>query len=194
MRKFVWITALWLAAAAAQGAEKTEILFQPKQTIPAHGGPAVKVARFGNDTAFLMGGCGRIALENGNMGVGFGGYSLATELLADVGGVKRDIGFSYGGIMLDRSFFARKLFYFNVNTMAGLGQTWAVSRLAGAKRDYNSFYFVEPELSLMLNVTGDLRVGIGGGYRLVFGQDPNANLGLPLDGPALTVTILYGKI
>lgn len=191
----VAISALFLAfsAASAPAEEATEILFQPKQMFPAQGGPAVKYASFPAGRGVLVGGTGGVVLGE-HWGLGFAGYSLATELLADVDSFKRDIGMSYGGLRADYSFLSRRLFYVNVAALTGLGQSWSVTRQVGAQREYATFFIVEPELNLMLNVTREIRVGLGISYRSTAGADLGFTLGSPLSGFAGTFTLLYGKL
>jgi hypothetical protein len=187
--------ALFLAffASLTRAEEATQILFQPKEIFPAQGGPAVKYASFPAGRGVLVGGTGGVVLGE-HWGLGFAGYSLATELLADVDTFKRDIGMSYGGLRADYSFLSRRLFYVNVAALSGLGQSWSVTRQAGAQREYATFFIVEPELNLMLNVTREIRVGLGLSYRSTAGADLGFTLGSPLSGFAGTFTLLYGKL
>ena len=184
-----------LFAGSAQAAEESaqEILFTPKSAFPAQGGPAVKYATFPAGRGVLVGGTGGVVLGK-SFGLGFAGYSLATELLADVGTLKRDIGMSYGGLHIEDSFFPQRLFYLNVAAIIGLGQSWSVTREAGAQREYAAFFICEPELNLMLNVTPEIRVGLGISYRATAGADLAPTLGSPLSGFAGTLTMFYGKL
>jgi hypothetical protein len=170
-----------------------EILFQPKQLFPAQGGPAVKYATFPAGRGVLVGGTGGVVLGRG-FGLGFAGYSLATELLADVNNLKRDIGMSYGGLHIENSFLSRRLFYLNTAIIMGGGQSWSVTREAGAQREYATFFIAEPELNVMLNVTHEIRMGLGISYRATAGADLAFTLGSPLSGFAGTLTMYYGKL
>ncbi len=181
------------SAPAARAEEATQILFQPQKLYPAQGGPAVKYASFPAGRGVLVGGTGGVVLGE-HWGLGFAGYSLATELLADVDTLKRDIGMSYGGLRADYSFLSRRLFYLNVATLTGIGQSWSVTRQSGAQREYATFFIVEPEVNLMLNVTQEIRVGLGISYRSTAGADLGFTLGSPLSGFAGTFTLLYGKL
>jgi hypothetical protein len=180
-------------SARAEDAEQQEILFNPKIGFPAQGGPAFKSAYFDAGAGTLVGGRGEVVLSK-VWGVGFGSYTLATELLADQLGIKRDIGLSYGGLQLNYSFFSRKLLYFNVGALMGPGQAYAVSRLEGATREYTQFLVMEPELITMVNVTNDLRLGVGASYRFVTENDAQRILGSKIGGWGVTFTLMYGKI
>jgi hypothetical protein len=174
--------------------EKTETLLNPSRGFPAQGGPAFKAAYFPAGAGTLVGGRGELALFDGSVGLGVGSYSLASELLADQNGVRREIGLSYGGLVLDYSFSNRKLFYLNFASLFGPAQAYSVSRLTGATRDYSTFFIAEPELSIMLNTTQSLRLGLGISYRITAGADNERTLGTGMDGYAATFTLMYGKI
>lgn len=193
----ILVAALGLAllATAGRAEENKQILFHPGDNLsfPAQGGPAFKAAYFPAGAATLIGGRGEVVL-GGSWGLGFGSYSLASELLADQKGIKRDIGMSYGGLVLNYSFFGRKLLYLNVEALLGPGQAYAVSRLDGAARQYTNFWVLEPEISVMVNVTTDLRLGVGAGYRLTNSQGNENILGSDMGGPSLSFTLMYGKI
>ncbi len=183
-----------LALASLTGAAPNqEILFQPKVSFPARGGPAFKAADVPAGAATLVGGRGEVVLKD-VLGVGFGSYTLATELLADQFGVKRDIGLSYGGLELNYSFFSRKLLYLNVGTLVGTAQAYSVPRLDGAKREYTQFMLMEPELTAMVNVTSDLRLGVGTSYRFTNEIDTQRIIGSEIRGWAFSFTLMYGKI
>ncbi len=174
--------------------QETEILFNPTQGFPAQGGPAFKRAYFPAGMGTLVGGRGEVVLNHGSMGLGVGSYSLGSELLAMQDGIIREIGLVYGGLVVDYSFSNRKLFYLNVATLFGPAQAWSLSRVTGATRDYANFFIAEPELSIMLNTTQSLRLGLGISYRITAGADTERTLGSSLNGFAGTFTLMYGKI
>lgn len=172
---------------------QTQILFEPGPLYPAHGGPGIKVAFIQNNAAMLMGGRGGMLLSD-SWGLGFGGYSLASELLVQSGGVTKDLGIGYFGVVVDHSFYSRRLFYLNVDLLVGIGQAWSVARMPTAHRDYVSFFVLEPELNWMLNVTREFRIGLGVSARMAVGNDIHSVLGTDLPGFAATLTLWYGKL
>lgn len=187
------LTLFCLLPGLSLAAETTDTLFQPPEFFPAQGGPAVKLAQLPSGTGVLVGGVGGLVLGK-SLGVGFGGYSLANETWIMQGGAKRDIGFSYYGLIAENSFAARRLFYFNAGCLIGMGQAYAVTRALGAERAETRFFIVEPQLNWMLNVTRELRVGMGISYRATGGSDLEGVLGMELRGLGTTFTLLYGKL
>jgi hypothetical protein len=169
------------------------ILFEPATQIPAQGGPGAKLAFLPGGVAFLDGGVGSITLKDG-IGLGLGGYSLVSEYVPIHDGIKSDLGYSYGGLLLNYSFYIHELFYVNASVMAGPAQGWSVPRQNGAERAYVNFAQIEPEVDFMLNVTHELRVGLGLSWRLCSGADLDSILGTNLDGGAASFVMMYGKI
>jgi hypothetical protein len=53
---------------------------------------------------------------------------------------------------------------------------------------------MEPELITMVNVTNDLRLGVGASYRFVTENDAQRILGSKIGGWGVTFTLMYGKI
>lgn len=168
-------------------------MFEPTKQIPAEGGPAAKLAFMPGGTALLSGGVGVISLSDG-VGIGLGGYSLSSDYVPSHEGVKHDLGYSYAGLFGDYSFFTRHLFYLNLSCMAGPGQAWSVARETGANRIYVDFIQFEPGAAIMLNVTHELRLGLGGSWRITCGSDIDSVLGTGLNGGTITFIMMYGKI
>jgi hypothetical protein len=169
------------------------ILFEPATQIPAEGGPGAKLAFLPSGVALLDGGVGAISLKDG-IGLGIGGYSLASDYVPVHEGVKHDLGYTYGGILMDYSFYTKRLFYVNASMMAGPAQGWSVARAAGSNRVYDNFLQIEPSLNLMLNVTHELRLGLGLSWRFCAGADLAGDLGTDLDGGAVSFVMMYGSI
>lgn len=193
MHKFALFVAFFALGCPAWAAPDQEVLFKPKAVFPAQGGPAAKMAFMGDKSAVLVGGIGSVSL-GGGLGLGVGSYSLASGLTVEKAGVIRDVGVSYGGVLIENSFFQRRLFYFNLSSMLALGQAHCVARQAGSTPETAWFFLVEPGFNTMLNVTPELRVGLGVGYRMTAGANLNDSIGLPMHGFSTALTLYYGKL
>ena len=180
-------------AASEGGPPATQILFEPKTQFPAQGGPAMKVAFLNEGTAFLVGGRGEF-LVGDSLGLGVASYSLSTELMPTYNNAKHDLGLSYGGISVDDSFYPRRLFYFNVSCLVALGQASSLPVAANAGRDHVDFLLLEPELNWMLNVTQELRIGLGFSWRILNNANVKNVVGVDMGGGAVSFTLMYGKI
>lgn len=181
------------AAKSKNGDDGPEVLFEPKSMFPAQGGPGLELAIFGNTAAILVGGIGSLDL-GGGLGIGLAGYSLSTELTTTFNGAVHDVGLSYGGVVVENSFFQRKLFYLKVSTLVGTGQAYAVARQVGSERDRALFFLAEPSFEWMLNVTREARIGLGLGYRLIAGANVADVTGIDMQGWSGKATLYYGKL
>lgn len=191
-RGFLLYTALTALAASIYGAD-SGILFEPATQIPAEGGPGAKLAFLPGGVALLDGGVGSISLKDG-IGLGVGGYSLSSDYVPVHEGIKYDLGYTYGGILMDYSFYTKRLFYVNASMLAGPAQGWSVPRITGAGRVYVNFAQIEPSVNLMLNVTHELRIGLGASWRFCAGADLDGILGTNLEGGAVSLVMMYGRI
>ena len=188
----LWAVLQLLGPLANLSAQSADVIFEPTTQIPAQGGPSEKLAFLPGGSALLSGGVGMVSLGD-DVGVGLGGYSLASEYVPLHNGVRYDMGYSYWGLELDRSFFTHHLFYLDTSILAGPAQGWAAPRMTGAGRVYVNFAQVEPEANLMLNVTHELRLGLGLSWRFCGGDDLSNQLGTNLNGGAVTFVMMYGQ-
>ncbi|MGH7441885.1 MAG: hypothetical protein ACREKE_04340 [bacterium] len=186
------VLGLALALPLALCAADSSVLFEPSSQIPAEGGPGGEIAFFPGGTAFLSGGVGSVSIGHG-VELGVGGYSLASEYVPSHDGVTYDVGYSYVGLLVDYTFFKRSLLSVNTSFLAGPAQGWSVARAAGADRVYSNFGQIEPSADLMLNVTHQLRLGLGVSWRFCAGSDLDGVLGTDLNGGAVSFLMLYGQ-
>jgi hypothetical protein len=194
-KPIIALLSLLLAASAfaAEPKEPEVLLKGAGFSFPAAGGPAAKLAWLGGGSAVLTGGRGSLLLGD-TTAIGFGVYSLSSEVFTqDASGLKRELGLTYGGLVLDTFFLPRRPLFLNFSTLVGGGGATGTRRTATAEKDRTSFFIVEPEINIMLNVTRELRVGLGLSYRLTAGSDTASVLGETLNGPAGALSILYGK-
>jgi len=180
-------------SAPADSSPTTQILFEPQTQFPAQGGPAFKVAFLNEGSAMLVGGRGEFMLGE-SLGIGVASYSLSSEMIPTYNNAKHDLGFSYGGISVDDSFYPRRLFYFNTSCLVALGQASSASLVANSGRDHVDFLVLEPEVNWMVNVTQELRVGLGFSWRILAGADVKSVVGVDLGGGAASFTLMYGKL
>jgi hypothetical protein len=183
-----------LLAGLARCQEGTQTLIKADNPFPAQGGPAAKLSFLGGPVGMLLGGRGALMLGE-NLALGVGGYSLATEVVtSSPAGIKRDVGFSYFGVTIDNFFVPRKLWFLGTSVLVGPGFGTGSQRNPAAEKDRTLFFVVEPEMNIMLNVTRELRIGLGLGFRLTAGSDITSVLGTDLGGISASFNLLYGKL
>ena len=137
--------------------------------------------RFNNENAVMVGAYGGW-LINHKLMIGLGGY----------GNVSRHAGFGtnpqntqnrlrmgYGGLVVEYTFMHKSLVHITAGALVGAG---AVSN--GYKKDYHygdngeqwrsvnssAFFVAEPSVKLEMNVSKEVRIAAGGGYRFIKGS------------------------
>ena len=132
------------------------------------------VTSYQSEPLFLLGG-NWTALVNHTLILGCGLY--ATPFSKQL--VEGKFLFTYGGPILGWSFFPERLFHLSAECLFGKGSAW----YKGENDNTQSFYVIEPQGTLELNVSQHFHIGLGGGYRFA--------LGTP-DGAVFTRTSLSG--
>jgi len=168
------------------------VLLTGTGTIAAEGGPGGKIAFLPSGPALLSGGIGILSLPYG-LGLGVGAYSLSSEYVPTHNGIKYDLGYTYGGLVLAYSMFPHSLFSVISTVMVGPGQGWAIPREPGASRTYANYIQIEPGINIMLNVTRELSIGFGGSWSFAEGTDLNDELGSNLGGGGVSFLVLVGQ-
>ena len=125
-----------------------------------YGGPVVRLSSINNEFCVLLGGRGGWIINHAFV-VGGGGYGLATDIL--VNGKKLVMG--YGGLELGYVFLSDSLVHFTVHSLFGFGGVSLETDPASA----DEFFVIEPEATVVLNVTRFFRIGAGASYRMVTG-------------------------
>ncbi|TAN36249.1 MAG: hypothetical protein EPN23_09010 [Verrucomicrobia bacterium] len=75
------------------------------------------------------------------------------------------LDFWYGGFVADYTFFSDKLIHGSINALIGGG------KVSPAGSDSVNVFVATPGISLMVNLTKQIELGVGAGYRFVAGAD-----------------------
>jgi hypothetical protein len=180
------------SGAACAVPEHYSVLLTGTGTIAAEGGPGGEIVYLPSGPALLSGGIGVLSLPYG-LGVGVGAYSLSSEYVPTHDGIKYDVGYTYGGLVVAYSLFPHSLFSVLANVMVGPGQAWGVRRVTGAERTYANFIQFKPEVDVMLNVTRELSIGVGGSWGFCEGADLADDVGSNLGGGGISLLVLVGQ-
>ena len=140
--------------------------------------PEIKGTILNDGYGFLMG--GKLGfIFNNKLSIGLGGYGLITEHLVNIPeDPYAKIGFGYGGLAFEYTFFGNKVFHFSIPVLIGAGgvdlydNSFTYDINQNYWDSYNSyessaFFVVEPGINLELNVTKFMRFDLGASYRLV---------------------------
>lgn len=173
------------AAAAAQD-DGPETLFGGRQVDHGgYGGPEIKFGRVAGRDAVFFGGKGGWIIDH-LVVLGGGGFGLTNnpsvpDRLQTVTGIDRRITMGYGGGMIEYFVMPDKLVHGTLGVLVGGGAVNITERSATCRHDdtrmdcqgdevaNDSFFIMEPEAGLEVNVVRFLRLNAGVSYRYVTG-------------------------
>ncbi len=125
--------------------------------------------------------------------LGIAGYGLASNVDADAPYDNHNIMMGYYGLLPEYIFRAQKLINMSVAALIGGGgirvQDPSVTYM---DHDMDTFFVVEPELTLYLNVVKYFRIGLGAGYRFTRGVDRKELSDSEIGGFTANLTLQFG--
>ncbi|HMP75983.1 MAG TPA: hypothetical protein PKE12_06785 [Kiritimatiellia bacterium] len=152
----------------------------------------VKHSDIGIDDGFI-GGVQVGGILNDRLAIGLGGYGLLDKIQTEPNGYDNPKQFDimYGGLTLEYRLFAHKLLHASLGTLVGVGKM-DLTRTADGKHKEIDLFVVEPQLSLIINITAASEFGIGLGYRHA---DPDEDVkGLEKDDLSGFVATLFVRL
>lgn len=187
-----------------------ETIFSDDVEVTGFGGPVLKFATINDGTQFLLGGRGGTLFDS-KFFWGWEGFVMLTS--SEVKGYKFEnplnnqkkvyLRYLMVGTYLEYIIFPNKLLHFAINTSISFG-------LAGLTGSVNSdenyldddtkdwlyessgFLVLSPGATAEVNVSRYFRIGIGGGYRFVFGENLPNLTNKNLSGPTLDIVFKFG--
>lgn len=135
----------------------------------------LKVSKFKNDHALLVGAHGGVLLDNRFI-LGLGGYGLTTNV--DFEGTdpigKQYLYGGYGGLVLGAVIAPREMVHIYIPVLIGAGgmevtdQNYFQGRFdSNHFTESSAFFVVEPGIEVEINMTKFFKIGIGGSYRWI---------------------------
>ncbi|GAG71145.1 unnamed protein product, partial [marine sediment metagenome] len=123
--------------------------------------------------------------------IGLAGYGLVNEI--EVGTLGNQLlNFGYAGLLLGYVNRSHKIVHFSVHSLIGGGGL--CYRTCFYDDCYDDMLFVfEPGIDVMLNVTKNFRIGIGGSYRFAHGVEFDELMSDDISGPAGSLIFKFGK-
>jgi hypothetical protein len=145
-----------------------ETIFKGPIKSGGYGAPVIKFGQIGDESAIWVGAKGGWIINHTLM-LGGGGYGLVSEVDEwYIDGVPyRRLGIGYGGFIMEYIHKSNRLVHFTFETLIGAG---GASYLYHDDYDYwqnnytDAFFALEPGMSIMLNITENIRVGAGVSY------------------------------
>jgi hypothetical protein len=135
------------------------ILEGKKIRYSGYGGPSVRFAGINNQFSLFTGGKGGMII-NDSLVLGGAGYGM---LLPDYSGTYGRFRPGYGGFLLEYILFPKSIINFSLGTLIGAGN-------AGD----STFFILEPEINVFVNITRYFKIGISGAYRYTSGMNAGA--------------------
>lgn len=164
-----------------------------------YGGPVVKFTEIKGKLGLLVGGYGGWLINHTFM-IGGGGYGLTNSIKKDYSPFPNDrLMMGYGGFMMEYFIIPKQLVHFSVNTLIGAGGIhysnfdWNDNDWEDNHFDSDSFFILEPSLTLILNVSKSVRFGTGISYRYVSDLDYEDVTNKDIRGPSLDLFLQFGK-
>lgn len=125
-----------------------------------YGGPVVKLSVVNNEFAVFMGARGGWII-NHTIIVGGGGYGLATDIFVS----SNKLSLGYGGLELGYVFQSDSLVHFTAHSLFGFGGVSFENDWSSA----DEVFVIEPEATVVVNITEFVRIAAGVSYRFVTG-------------------------
>ena len=199
MKKISTVVMLAALMMPATTLAQTETLVGGDLEHGGFGGPIVKFTQIAGELGLLVGGGGGWVIGK-TVTIGGAGYGLVTTHLVNDGTYDYEIGLGYGGLLLEYIKQPDKLIHWYASCLFALG---GVSfREPGSYVDFDPtsddlIYVIEPSVNICLNVTRNLRIAAGAGYRQITGIDEESiALGLEktgLTGASFNISFRFGS-
>ncbi len=199
MKKLSTLIILAVLMMPAAALAQTETLIGNNLENGGFGGPTVKFSQFAGEMGLLVGGGGGWVIGK-TFTIGGAGYGLVTTNVVNNGSEDYEIGFGYGGLLLEYLKRPDDLIHYYATCVFALGGL--SFRSPGSYVDVDPtrddlVYIIEPSVNVCLNLTKNLKVSAGAGYRYVTGLDQaSLDLGLEetgLTGASFNISFRFGR-
>ncbi len=189
---------LLLLLAATPAFCQTQTLLRDNMEYGGFGGPVLKLTKIDQDFGLLIGGKGAWII-NHTYTIGGGGYALVSDIKAgsimwaldSTGDNYYYYDMSYGGAIFGYVHRPHELVHVSADVLIGGGSVGYSQRDIGFSLS-NGFFVVEPELTVMMNVSHNLRAGAGLSYRYVSGVDLSGVSDADLRWLSANLTVKFG--
>jgi len=193
---FIW---LLLLVVASFGQQEEETLISGQVESGGFGGFMVQWTDINGQSAVLAGGRGGWII-NHHIILGGGGYGLASDIKS---GLQKDgkelyVVLGYGGVWLEYVARPQKLLHFSVHALVGGGNVdYSLNKMRERREDeeteHDSFWLVEPGVTVTCNVTRFFRFGVGASLRQVSGVNLAPLDSSDLSGTGVQLFFNFGK-
>jgi hypothetical protein len=173
--------------------DEMQTLFAYDAKITGYGSWDNKITRLAGQDAMIIGAHGGV-IFNSYFYFGLGAYGSVTtnEIMGNSPEESLDLRMGYTGLMMGFNILPRKVVHFSIPLFVGVGNLELEHNDAFVEN--SAFLLFEPGLQLEVNVMQFMKIGLGGGYRMVHGT----NLRNPVTDEDLTYwtgnfSLIFGK-
>jgi hypothetical protein len=173
--------------------DQMQTLFGYESKITGYGALDTRFTMINNKESVIVGGHGGV-IFNSYFYLGLGAYGLVTtqDITTDPLDVPLDMQMGYTGLMLGMNVMPKKAVHFSIPLFVGAGNL--VLEKNDARLENSPFIIIEPGLQLELNLVRFMKLGLGGGYRMVRGSSlDNSISDADLTGWSGNFSLIFGK-
>lgn len=196
MRNLIVVLAILTFTLSVYGQGDTETLISGDIESGGYGGPVVKIGQIQGKSGIFVGGQGGWII-NHQFVLGGGGYGLTNDILMEDIESTEDLylNFGYGGLFVEYIIAPKKLLHFTVNSLIGAGGVSFRDKDYEQTDSYDddSFFVLEPGVSLALNLHKHIRITLGGTYRYITGVDLEGTSNSDLSCATFEVRLKFGS-
>jgi len=149
--------------------DQMQTLFGYDSKITGYGAMDTRFSLINGKESVIIGGHGGV-IFNSYFYLGLGAYGLVTtqNIATDPLDVPLDMQMGYTGLMLAMNVMPKKVVHFSIPLFVGVGNL--VMEKNDARLESSPFIIIEPGLQLEINLVRFMKIGLGGGYRMVRGS------------------------
>ncbi len=149
--------------------DQMQTLFGYDSKITGYGAADTRFSLINGKESVIIGGHGGV-IFNSYFYLGLGAYGLVTtqNMAKAPDDVPLDMQMGYTGLMLGMNVMPKKVVHFSIPLFVGVGNL--VMEKNDARLESSPFIIIEPGLQLEINIVRFMKIGLGGGYRMVRGS------------------------
>ncbi len=150
----------------------TEWLLIDLITTMEEGGPQMKMTFYETEPVPIWGLRGGWPIHD-DLVLGLAAYGTSTTVNSDnqIGRTRLEMG--YAGMFIDKRYNVYRPVHYSTSLFLGYGASDGLPSFRNKE-----FFVVEPEGNILFRIADEIRVGVGGSYRVFVEQDGISNLGL----------------
>ncbi len=184
MKKVLIVAVLIVVAVPFIAGAQEQTLISGEIESGGYGGPVVKLSGVNNGIGLFMGGRGGWIINHSFI-IGGGGYGLANDIFVS----SKKLDFGYGGLELGYVFLSDSLVHFTLHSLIGFGGVSFQDDPASS----DEVFVLEPEATVVLNITRFFRIAAGVSYRFVTGVTAAGVSDVSLSGLSGLLAFKFGS-